>query len=278
MIELDRIHWEELPLELRDAVERETGVVEASASIPHGFNCTVALDARTARSGRLFLKGVRTSDDEGMSGLRTEVVVHGTGAGCSPRLRHQVRAAGWCLLAFDYVDGRYADLGPGTRDLAAIQRAVARMGRSVESPESLAVSLVRQGIPRIADRFEGFLEPGEAELLYGNTLLHTDINPHNILISDDGVAHVIDWAMPALGPEWIDAANTAVWLMAFDHEPAAALAWLDGFPVWRAADPKAVEAYVNALCRQSVAQIGEEDSRRGNGNVRALLGIPGQRH
>lgn len=52
--------------------------------------------------------------------------------------------------------------------------------------------------PPLADQFTSYLLPGEAELLRGTASLHTDTNPHNIMIGNGGVAHVVDPACAAV--------------------------------------------------------------------------------
>jgi hypothetical protein len=53
--------------------------------------------------------------------------------------------------------------------------------------------------------------------LAGDTLLHTDYNPENILITPDGTARLIDWAWPTCGAGWIDPCCLLIRLIAAGH-------------------------------------------------------------
>lgn len=262
----ERVAWDALPAEFRNAVEARTGPVIASASVTSGFNCTLAMDVRTRNSGRLFLKGVRLSDDAGMAGLLCEERVNSVVGGIGATVRYRVEAAYWLALAFIHIDGRHVDYSLGTGDLGAVTRTMQRM-QHLRTPAA--------PVPQLSDRFAGHLRPGEADMLHGTHLLHTDTNPHNILISNhDGHAYLVDWAMPALGPAWVDAAYTATWLMAFGQTPEDALAWLSDIPSWQLADRASVETFVKVTCRHWTARMGEKDAAGSNAEFRHLLDTP----
>lgn len=270
----ERVQWEELPSELRDAVEARTGTVITSETVAEGLNCSVALVIHTRNNGALFLKGVRTSDAAGMVGLRCEEQINETVVGISPVIRHRFELGGWLCLAFIYVDGRHADLSPGTKDLTAVALTMGRM-QQLNLDDLQRSGRSAATAPQFADRFVKFLKPGEAAALKGTNLLHTDANPHNIMIGEHGGdAYVVDWAMPAIGPAWVDPAYTAVRLMECGQAPSDALGWLGGFTSWRQADPKAVEVFVNVTCRHWTATVGEKGAEPSNARFRHLLDFP----
>ncbi|WP_055550152.1 phosphotransferase [Streptomyces sp. NBRC 110028] len=260
---IERVEWDDLPVELRTAAEARTGKVLTAERVEEGLNCSVALILNTAHNGRLFFKGVRQADEPGMAALRCEERINPTVGGISPTTRYRFDAGGWSALAFVYVNGRHADLGPGSKDLDAVAFALKRM-------HDLRIPSFR--IPHFADRLREFCEPGEAEVLGGGHLLHTDTNPHNIMIDDNGGdAYVVDWAMPAIGPAWVDPAYTAVRLMECGQSPDEALAWLGRFPSWRRASAPAVGAFVNATCRHWTATVGAAGAEPSNARFRHLL-------
>jgi hypothetical protein len=234
---MPRTEWDALPSAVRVAVSAHIGAVTGWVPVTEGLTCQTAAVLATA-DGRVFIKGVPVSDPDAVVGQDWEVAANPLVAGVAPLLLARVSVAGWDILVFEYVDGRHADLTHGSADTALVARALERM------QEVTAGGLA----PRFADRFAHVLSDDEQLLLTGDTLLHTDTNPHNLLIGTNG-AHVVDWAMVAAGPAWVDVALTAVRLMEAGWPPEAALTWADHFPSWRTADPVAVAALVTALSR-----------------------------
>ncbi|MGV9314760.1 phosphotransferase family protein [Streptomyces sp. NPDC003691] len=260
-----RIDWDDLPAALRAEVTARTGCVLSAATVGEGLNCRLAATVRTQRYSGLFLKGVPGSDSDEAAALGREALLGRAVGGVGPTLRYDVRAAGWRVLVFDRVGGRHADLAPGSPDLPAVREVLRRMGQ-LRAPSGAAV-------PPLTERFAGHLGAGEAELLAGDTLLHTDTHPHNILVEHGtSRAYVVDWAMAATGPAWVDAAYTAVRLMECDQPPDAALAWLATVPAWQKAEPEAVRVFVGAVCRDWTATIGERDAEPSNRRYRRLAG------
>lgn len=255
---MPRVGWAGLPGAVRAAVAAVAGPVIGVVPVEAGLTCSFAACLDTAQV-RFFVKGA--SDAGGREGQRWEAAVAPLVAGVGPALRWRVEAAGWEVLGFEWVDGGHADLSPGSADLALVADVLAA-AQALRVPDGLPVQ-------PLADRLSEFLNPGERALLSGGSLLHTDTNPHNLLVGKNR-AWLVDWAMPATGPAWVDVAYTAVRLMEDGASGEEARAWAAQFPSWVSADPRAVSAFVSATCRQWEARIGPRDCRPSNDRFAVL--------
>jgi hypothetical protein len=240
-----RIPWNELPRTVRCAIESAAGAVHAVEPISTGLNAGIAAVLHTP-TGRVFIKGL-PSDHPGVATQRREAEINPYVASIAPRLLWLVDLDGWNILAFEYLDGRHANLAPGSPDLSKIAQTLTRLGQ-IPAP----------GLPlrRLEDRWAGLGEDSALTLLAGDRLLHTDLNPHNILIGEH--AHIVDWAWPALGAAWVDAACAALWLIAEGHSPAAAENWAAGIPAWATASRPAIDVFTTIGCRLW-GQIAHDD-------------------
>ena len=242
------VDWDGLPAGVRQAVRERTGEVFGAETVAEGITCRTALVLTTER-GVLFLKGVPTGDFTLLDAQVTEIALNSAVRLVSPAVRWETISDGWHLVAFDHVDGRHPDLGPGSADLRAVAELLKRAQRC-RPPDAYRV-------PLLATRYRGFLRPGDREALAGTSLLHTDTNPHNLLVTDQR-GYLVDWAMPALGPSWVDPALTAVRLMDAGCTPEQTRAWLSGFPDWERAPRDARERFIEVICRQATAALGAD--------------------
>ncbi|MBC3841787.1 aminoglycoside phosphotransferase [Streptacidiphilus sp. 4-A2] len=258
------VDWNDLPAGVREAVEDRAGEVVSAETVAHGITCRTALILTTKRNV-FFVKGVPTTEFKPLDAQITELALNSAVRGVSPAVRWEAIADEWHLIAFDYVDGRHADLSPGSADLRTVAHLLKR-AQACRPPQAYRV-------PALAERYRPVLRPGDAEALAGMALLHTDTNPHNLLIADR-CGYLIDWAMPALGPSWVDPAQTAVRLMEADCPPGDARAWLAGFPDWERAPREARERFVDVVCRDWTARVGEKLAEPSNARFRSLLPPP----
>jgi Phosphotransferase enzyme family len=180
--------------------------------------------------------------------------------GLAPRLLWQVETDGWLMLGFEHAAGRHPDLSPASADLAPVAEAVASLQRLTPSAmpdRSIAARWARLPVwQRYAQDPPADLDPWEAEhlprlvelevaapeLVDGDALLHTDLQPGNFLI-EDGQVTVIDWAWTSRGAAWVDPAFMVIRLMAAGHSPETAEAWALQIPAWRAAPAATVTAF-----------------------------------
>ncbi|MFD0384656.1 aminoglycoside phosphotransferase [Streptomyces stramineus] len=208
----------------------------------------------------MFVKGVPAGYERGRSAQSWEVALNPAVVGVSPRLLWRVEAAGWDLLGFEFVPGAHADLSPGSPDLPAVADVLTAAGGR-RAPA---------GVPPLTDRWSD-LDEEDLVLLAGDTLLHTDTNPHNLLVGA-GRGWLVDWALPAAGPAWVDVAFTALRLMECgEHSPESALDWAHQFDCWAGVDPRALAALEGATRRHRVAAVGERGARWANGVFASLL-------
>ncbi|WP_181383799.1 phosphotransferase [Streptomyces sp. NWU339] len=224
-----------MPLPVRDAVARRTGLVLAMRPTTTGHNSPLSVRLDTV-AGTLFVKGLPDASPGRVATQRREFRISRHLQGLGPRARWQIRTDGWHLVAFDHIDNaRHADYWPGSADLTAVVgllRAVTRL----RVPEDVELRRAEQ-------RLAAYGTAAQLRHVAGDALLHTDLNPGNVLVTEDGTARLVDWGWATLGAPWLDAAAWGIWLVAFGHTPAAAHAWAARVPAYQAAAPAARHAY-----------------------------------
>ncbi|HSA50727.1 MAG TPA: phosphotransferase [Yinghuangia sp.] len=234
-----RVAWDELDPAVREQVEETVGAVDQSATVWAGFSCDLAAALGTVR-GCFFAKGVR-GEHPAVAQQRVEAAVAPYVTALSPRLVGHVSTCEWDVLLFEYVDAVHVDLSPGSPDLPRVAEALCTLG-------SLGTPARALPLDRVADRWADCLDAGALALLDGDSLLHTDLNPHNLL-SGGGRAYVVDWATAARGPAWVDVAQAALLLMEHGHTADEAEAWARQVPCWRRVTAAQIDALVTANLR-----------------------------
>lgn len=234
---VERVHWDDLPVETRAAVEKHTGSVKSARTVSEGLNSAVAAILNTD-SGRVFVKGLHR-DYPRRWAQDMEAMINPHVAGLSPRLLWRVEGE-WDVLGFEAVEGRYADYQPGSPDLALVADTMAELG-AIVCPD-LPVKVAEH---RWAGYVDGY---PEAECFKGDHLLHTDYNPMNVFVAD-GKALLIDWAWPTRGAGWIDPACLIVRLMAAGHTAEEAESVVADVPAWRHAAREPVDVFARANAR-----------------------------
>ena len=87
---------------------------------------------------------------------------------------------------------------------------------------------------------------GDAQLLAGDTLLHTTLTPDDLLVTGSRT-HLVGWSQPTRGAAWIDPALLILRLMDAGHTARDADLWARAhFPSWAAAPDTAVTVFSEA--------------------------------
>ncbi|MGC0421490.1 phosphotransferase [Embleya sp. AB8] len=249
--------WTELPATVRAEIESVTGPVHTAEPLAEGLTSPFTAVLR-APGRRVFAKATPTTNAKATEHQERETsAAPVVGGRLAPTMLAHLTPHGWDVLLFAHVDGRYADVSPGGADLSPLAHALSRAGR-IRPPHGIA-------LPPLADRWAEHLTPGERALLGGTHLLHTDLNPWNILIEDDGHggrARFVDWGMSAIGPAWAELAYAYLLLLWSEHTPESAHAWLRQFPTWRAASNAGIRAFVTGATAEANARDLPDQAKR----------------
>ncbi|MEV4747588.1 phosphotransferase [Streptosporangium sp. NPDC049248] len=179
------------------------------------------------------------------------------------------------MLLHEYVDGRDADLSPGSPDVPLVLDTLVVLNEAltpcpggfpevavnIAGLQAKAASLLTGELPDRA-MYETALATFSLDALKGNTLLHYDLHSGNFRI-DDGRSYVIDWAFAVRGAAWVDAVMLAPRLIEAGHTPERTEALLARVPAWRSAPADAVTglAALWTLFRLYKARFGPEEGR-----------------
>ncbi|MEI5100231.1 protein kinase [Streptomyces sp. PmtG] len=223
----------------RELIHPHTGDVTRVRRPASGFSSDYAAIIH-AENGQFFVKGMFNDPGSRLESLDKERDIAPFVQSVAPRLLWSVNGEGWVILGFEVIKGRMSSFEPGTSDLPVI---IDVLNRIAEIPvPSVAQTWVEE-------RWDGFADDmAEAELFRGTRLLHTDINPSNIMIGLDQ-AWLVDWSWPTVGAGFIDPATLVVQLISAGHTPAYAESWAAQCSAWQAADPKALDAFAKAMWR-----------------------------
>jgi hypothetical protein len=206
------------------------------------FSATLTVSGGDAvADGAVFVKGITVERPE-VKAHRHEARVNAWLPAVAPRLLWTVEVDGWLLLGYDHVDGRHANLSPGSPDLPLVAEAVRMMAAEltpcpVEDAPSLATQWERLAAwRRLTEDPPADLDPWvranldrlagwETGAVDGGSLVHTDLHSLNILVGTS--ARVVDWAWSRRAASWVDVSFLALRLMDAGHPPAAAEEWAD---------------------------------------------------
>ncbi|HEY0450602.1 hypothetical protein [Actinophytocola sp.] len=259
---MHRHDWNELPDGVRAAVRELCGeIVHVDASTV-GRNSAFAANLRVANGDRVFCKGVLIGTDVTRMHRREAHVNGSMPSTRAPRLLWDVEVDGWLLLGLEHIAGRHADLTPGSPDLPVITESLSTLVRDLTpTPTPRVPDLsakwnrvrpwrsLRDDRPAALDAWThahlaqfAAEEPVAAEFVAGNTLAHTDVHEHNMLVRDAS-AYLVDWAWAHVAAAWVDAAYLVIRLIQAGHSPASAERWAATTPSWLAAPSAAVDAF-----------------------------------
>jgi Phosphotransferase enzyme family len=252
-----RISWDNLPNDLKDAIEKRTGRILKTHTATAGQNSPIAVTI-TTEHGKTFVKGLPHSESRSSSQAR-EVAVAPLVREISPHLHWHFEEAGWIVLGYQHVEGRHADYRPGSPDPDALLPLIKTLGE-IEVPTGSGPFKLAE------DRWKTYVDdPRELEIFVSATLQHTDWIPHNVLISPQR-PYLIDWAWPTLGAAWMDPAYFLIRLMASGYSTEDAEAFAAQIPAFAKADP----AHLDVFARVNV-RMWDEIEEQSTGHISSWM-------
>jgi hypothetical protein len=250
---LPRTQWAELPEQPRKAVEDRFGTVSKVRSAGPGFTSGIAARLDT-EAGTIFLKATPKSDRFAGDCVTEREVNRSLPVSIpTPRILWDAETEDWLLLAFEHLEGRQADLSPGSADLLLVLETLGQVSRALTPCPWQGAPSVAQEVARMRSKTaqiepDGLAEWADAaagrsfEALGGDSLLHTDLHSANILIADE--VHLLDWALAVRGAAWVEAVLFAARLIESGHSPAEAERLVSELPGWWAAPADAVTGLI----------------------------------
>ncbi|MEV0186491.1 aminoglycoside phosphotransferase [Streptomyces sp. NPDC050625] len=242
----------EIPDTVVRLIEKVSGPVVDVGTINAGLNSAIAAHVRTADRS-LFVKGLPLDHPRVWTQKREAQIgpyVHGIG----PELLWHVEEDGWSILGFEYVAGSHADYTPDSPDLPAVMTTMLRLAE-VPTPGIELKSMPHRLRTYVDD-------PADLSWFAGHNLLHTEWNPHNVLMTGNK-ALFVDWGWASTGAAWIDPALWLLWLIAHGHTPDQAESVAAAHPAWELAPSTGLNIFARVQDRiwTSIAGSGDEWAR-----------------
>lgn len=223
-----RVNWEELPPEVRAALERRLGSPVVSAiTQPKGFSPGLAARLVLEDGRRCFVKAVSEAanpDTPDIHRREARILADLPAEAHAPRLLWTYDAEGWVALCLEDIDGRHP-AEPWTEDdlgfvISTLKRMAADLTPSPIQLEATAAQGFEEDIngwqlarARHENRLDGWclrnldrlaeLEAQAPRAASGDTLLNFDVRADNMLLAGERV-YVLDWPWARIGARWID--------------------------------------------------------------------------
>lgn len=275
---MTRVQWESLPESVRDAVQMKCGGVVKAETAAAGIMPGVAARLHT-ETGSVFVKAIKLDSLAAQLHQREEWANRALPEEApAPALLMSGKVDGWHVMVFEYVndDAHHADLSPGSADLPVVLDTIALLG-PILTPCLEGATRVSENVAALSAKARHLLERRQlddvepyvaalgrfrVEQLRGDTLLHYDLSPGNLLVAG-GRVRVVDWSFAAQGAAWVECALFAPRLVEAGHSPAEVDDLLCTVPAWREARRDALPglAALWTMFRLYKAMHGPEEHR-----------------
>ncbi|MFC5825059.1 aminoglycoside phosphotransferase family protein [Nonomuraea insulae] len=277
-----RFPWSELPGEVRISIERLLGSkVIGATSQPGGFSEGVAARLRLADGKRAFVKVASSPAVAPFHRREIEISRRLPSRVPAPRLLDAYDDGQWVALIFEEIDGGLP-AQPWRRDeLDRVLATTVDVARALTPSPIEATTLAPPRLggwhelagagdwlpPWVAGHLDDLIALESQAALTGETLLHGDLYPFNIMLTSDRVL-VIDWPHAWVGPAYCDVLTllSSASLSGLDPQP-----FLRDHPLTRDLDPEPIDVFL-AMHAGFLLRLAGQGVDRHLVNMAAALG------
>lgn len=221
-----RSDWTALPESATTKIAGLVGGIREVIPAPRGNHAEIAATV-AGPAGEVFVKAA--SSELGVRSLRYELLAsRAVPLSCSPAVEWDFESDGWLMVGFERCAGPNADLSPGSADLDLLDVALNELNATLAPDQAWFSPAGRLG----------FTHPA----MDGRTLVHTDLNPDNLIMSASGL-RIVDWAYATKAAPWVELALLVQWLIGSGHTPEQAEAWVARFPAWQETNPEVLDEF-----------------------------------
>ncbi|TWG28255.1 phosphotransferase family enzyme [Micromonospora palomenae] len=143
----------------------------------------------TGPAGPVFIKAA--SAELSVRSLRYELAVTGAIDRYPPAVLWHFESDGWLVVGTEHLAGPHPDLSPGSADLDLLAVTLKELQETPAPGESWFSPPARLG----------FAHPA----MDGETLIHSDLNPANLIVTPRGL-RIVDWAWATKAAPWVELA------------------------------------------------------------------------
>lgn len=273
---MSSIEWENLPEQITTAVQERTGPVVKAEPADTGLMPGLAAVLHTDDGTRWFLKAA-PADSPAHALYARELTVNASMPTRvrAPAMRWSSSRNGWTAMLFDFVDGRNADLSPRSPDIpgvlsltralgaVAAWRALPPIAEHVAALQEKAAKMLGLLDGQQRDLYAAALDGFDVAALGGDRLVHYDLHPGNLKVTEAGDVMALDLSFACQGAPGVDVAFLIPRMITAGHTPAAAEARMSGMRSWHVLPDDTITglAALWTLFREYKARYGPEPAR-----------------
>ncbi|TDC37646.1 aminoglycoside phosphotransferase [Micromonospora sp. 15K316] len=222
-----RSDWAALPQAVTAEIAARVGGIIDVYPAPSANHAEIASTV-TGSADKVFVKAAST--DLSLRSLRYEMAATSAVDCYPPAVRWHFQRDGWLVVGAELLDGPHPDLSPDSTDLDLL-------GVALKGLQATPAPTGRWFTP---EGRLGFAVPR----MDGGTLIHSDLNPANLILTTNGL-RIVDWAYATKAAPWVELALLVQWLIGSGHTAAQAEQWLAQFPAWATTDPAALDQFAS---------------------------------